>query len=91
MLLSFFGERHPLDEVWVRVAKIRAFRLNSQPGGPAGEGKVDNALEDILNRHSADNSVPGSSDEGAHLTDLVFTEGFGVPRMDATLFGSPAT
>ena len=47
----------------------------SQPSGPAGEGKTDFALEDILNRHGSDNRVPGSSDEGAHLTGLVFTGG----------------
>ena len=57
------------------AAKIRAFRLNSQPGGLAGEGKADIALENILNRHGSDNRVPGSSDEGAHLTGLVFTRG----------------
>ena len=59
----------------MRAAKTWAFRLNSQPGGPAGEGKVDIALKDILNRHGSDNRVPGSSDEGAHLTGLVFTGG----------------
>ena len=41
--------------------------------GPAGEGKANIALENILNRDGSDNRVPGSRDEGAHLTGLVFT------------------
>ena len=37
--------------------------------------KSDVALEDIMNRHGADNRVPGLSNEGAHLTGLVITGG----------------
>ena len=58
-----------------------ALRLNSHLGGPAGKGKANIALEDILNRNGSDNSVPGSRNKGAHLTGLVFTGG-GVSACD---------
>ena len=37
------------------------------------KGKANFALEDILSRNGSDNRIPGSRNERAHLTDLVFT------------------
>ena len=47
--------------------------LDSEPGGPAGKGEANVSLEDVLNSNGSDDRVPDSSDEGAHLTGLVFT------------------
>ena len=59
----------------VGAAYIWALRLNSHPGRPAGKGKANFALEDILNRNGSDNRLPDSRNERAHLTGLVFTGG----------------
>ena len=50
------------------AVKIWTLRRNTQPGGPAGKGKANIALEDILDRNGSDNRVAGSRNEGAHLT-----------------------
>ena len=71
MLVSFLDGLVP----WKRCACVRRRSGHSDWTANQAEWKVDIALEDIMNRHGTDNRVPGSSNEGAHLTGLVITGG----------------
>ena len=67
MLVSFLDGLVP----WTRCACVR--RRSGDSDWTANQADV--ALEDIMNRHGADNRVPGWSNEGTYLTGLVITGG----------------